>query len=274
MQADEDLANGARQPIIQREALALPVSRDAQPPMLILDIALVLAHPLPDALDERLAAHLVTVRTFFGDGLLYDGLGRDAGVVFAGNPQRLIAEHAVVANHDVFERRRDGMPQVQRARHVGWRHADDEGAPIRVRAGARAEVAVALPPLIEALLDRLRLIGFRNLVESARSLLLLDLQRLTGHGYAALSSKQKRLPLSRTREGARGSTLVRGARRGEIRRSGQSQTRRRLRTRVNGRTRARLTAAPPHPLPGSRCASAHLAGDPVTSAVGPSEACT
>src|SRR6185437_7562912 len=38
IQADKDLANGARQPIIQREALALPVGGDAQPAVLILDV--------------------------------------------------------------------------------------------------------------------------------------------------------------------------------------------------------------------------------------------
>src|SRR5487761_2036944 len=242
--------------------------------MLILNIALVLLNPLPDPLDERLAAHLVAILALFRDGLLDDGLRGDARVIFAGNPERFIAEHPMIANHDVFECRGDGMAQMQRARHIGRRHADDEWTPVRVLTGTRAEIALTLPPLVEALLDHLWLIGLGNLVEPTRGRLLCGLLWSCAHGKLPFPPDKKRLPLSRTREGARGSTLVRGARRGEIRRSGQDQTRRRLRTRANGRTRARLTAAPPHPNRGSACANAHLAGDPITSAARPAEACT
>ncbi len=84
---------------------------------------------------NALAPDLVAVRALFGYLALDDGLGRDARVVLAGNPERRVAEHAVVADHDVFERRGDGVAEVQRAGHVGRRHADDERAAVRILLG-------------------------------------------------------------------------------------------------------------------------------------------
>ena len=66
IEADEDLADGARQPLVQCEALALPVAGGAEAAVLILDAALVAAHPVPDALDEGLTPDLVAIRALFG----------------------------------------------------------------------------------------------------------------------------------------------------------------------------------------------------------------
>ena len=74
----------------------------------------------------------MAVCPLFGQLALDHGLRGDTRVVFAGNPERLIAEHAMVADHDVFERRSDGVAEVQRAGDVGRRHADDEGMAIGI----------------------------------------------------------------------------------------------------------------------------------------------
>ena len=66
----------------------------------------------------------------------------------------------MVADHDVFERRSDGVAEVQRAGDVGRWHADDEGAAVGILAGTRLEVAVLLPPAIQAFLDGVWLVGF------------------------------------------------------------------------------------------------------------------
>ncbi len=50
--------------------------------MLILDAALILIYPLPDALQEGFAANLVTIGTLLRQQSLNDGLCGDAGVIF------------------------------------------------------------------------------------------------------------------------------------------------------------------------------------------------
>ena len=56
VEADEDFAHGAREPGVEREALAAPVAACAQAHHLALDGVAVLRLPLPDALFEFLAA--------------------------------------------------------------------------------------------------------------------------------------------------------------------------------------------------------------------------
>ena len=77
----------------------------------------------------------MAVGAFSGYLPLDHGLCGDARVILAGNPERLVAEHAMVADHDVFERRGDGVAEVQRAGDVGRRHADDEGLALGILAG-------------------------------------------------------------------------------------------------------------------------------------------
>ena len=63
--------------------------------------------------------------------LLDDDLRRDAGVVGADLPQRVVAAHAVVADQHVHQRVLERVPHVQRAGDVGRRQLD------AVRRGAR-----------------------------------------------------------------------------------------------------------------------------------------
>ena len=86
MEPDEDLGHRARQPRIEREALAAPIARGAEPAQLVQDAAAVGLAPLPYALDERLAAELMAVEAFLGELALDHVLGRDTGVVGAGQP--------------------------------------------------------------------------------------------------------------------------------------------------------------------------------------------
>ena len=58
----------------------------------------VLSHPHPCAFDERLAAEVLARQAFFGEFAFDDVLGGDAGVVFAGQPERRVALHAVPAD--------------------------------------------------------------------------------------------------------------------------------------------------------------------------------
>ena len=62
--------------------------RGAEPLHLLLDGAAVVLLPIPDALDECLAAHVAAVLALVGELALHHHLRGDAGVVGAGQPQR------------------------------------------------------------------------------------------------------------------------------------------------------------------------------------------
>src|SRR5690606_22371533 len=59
---DEHFADGGAQPFVHGEAFARPVGRGAETLQLIDDGAAALGLPLPDALEELLAAHLAARR--------------------------------------------------------------------------------------------------------------------------------------------------------------------------------------------------------------------
>ena len=87
----------AGQALVHGEALAGPVHAVAEPAHLAEDLAAVLGLPLPDPLDERLAAQVVPGQALLGELALDHVLGGDAGVVHAGQPQRVVALHALAA---------------------------------------------------------------------------------------------------------------------------------------------------------------------------------
>ena len=74
-------------------------------------------------------------------------------------PERGLALHARMANHQVFNADEQGMPDVQGARYVGRGDADDVGFGI-LRRNLGAEPAVALPPVIQAFFGRSEVKGF------------------------------------------------------------------------------------------------------------------
>ncbi len=70
----------------------------------------------PDALFELLAAQVAVVDALFGELALHHHLGGDAGVVGAGQPQRVVAEHAMPADGDVDLGVLQHVTDVQRRR--------------------------------------------------------------------------------------------------------------------------------------------------------------
>ena len=68
-EAHKCLAHRARQMLVHGEELALPVHRVAQPLHLLQNVAAVLHPPLPDALQKRLASHLLARESFCFSGL-------------------------------------------------------------------------------------------------------------------------------------------------------------------------------------------------------------
>ena len=89
VEAHEHLGHGARQAFVHREAVARPVDRRAEAAQLLRDRVAGAFLPLPDALEEPLAAELVRDVPSRFEQALDDHLRRDAGVIRAGLPERV-----------------------------------------------------------------------------------------------------------------------------------------------------------------------------------------
>src|SRR5580698_6865710 len=76
----EDRLDGAAEPLVHGEPLAGPVDAVTEAAHLPEDLAAGLGLPLPDPLDERLAAEVVPAQALLGQLTLHDVLRRDAGV--------------------------------------------------------------------------------------------------------------------------------------------------------------------------------------------------
>ena len=150
----EDLGDGAGEALVHREALVRPVAGAAEGAKLADDRAAVLLLPLPDALDEGLAAEVLAALALLAERLLDDVLRGDAGVVGAGDPERVVAAHAVPADEDVLDRVVEGVAHVEDARHVGRRDDDRVGLAL----AGRLERAGVLPDRVPLGLDGLGIV--------------------------------------------------------------------------------------------------------------------
>src|SRR5208283_3598625 len=124
---NEHLLDAARIFRVHGEPFARPVARRAELLELLDDDAAVFFLPLPDAFEEFFAAQVVAMPDFAGlfQRFLDDGLGGDAGVVGAGQPEDFLAVHARLAGEDVL----DGVVEdVAHGEHAGdVRRRDDDG---------------------------------------------------------------------------------------------------------------------------------------------------
>ena len=106
---------------VHGEVLVLPGHRIAHAPHLLRDGGAGLFFPFPDFVNEGGAAQVVAGFAFTGELALDHDLRGNAGVVGAGHPQRVFAQHAVVARERVHDGLVERMAHVQRARHIGRR---------------------------------------------------------------------------------------------------------------------------------------------------------
>ncbi len=139
VERDEDFENGLRKALVHGEALARPVAGGAEALQLVEDQAARFGLPLPDLVDEGVAAHVAAARLLPLHQLaLDDHLRGDAGMVHARLPEHVLAAHALEPDHDVLQRVVQRMAHMQRAGHVRRRDDDREGlgAGLGVRAGA------------------------------------------------------------------------------------------------------------------------------------------
>ena len=163
-QAHEGRAHRGDHVRVQGEGRARPIGRAAEGLKLVQDRRAVLFLPLPDLVEESLAAHVLAgLAGLLEDLLLDDGLGRDARVVRAGNPERVEAAHALEAHDDVLDRAVKGVAHVQDTGDVGGRNRDREGLALRLALdkGWRCEITARLPLGVDVILVQGRVVTTR-----------------------------------------------------------------------------------------------------------------
>jgi hypothetical protein len=129
VEGDEGVGDDGREPLVHREVLVLPGDRIAHPPHLPRDRRAARLLPVPDLVDELLAPEVVPAEARLLELALDDDLRRDARVVGARHPERVVAAHPVIADQRVHDRVLERMAHVQRAGDVRRRQLDAERRP-------------------------------------------------------------------------------------------------------------------------------------------------
>ena len=112
------------------------------------DLAAVFTFPFPDFFDEFFALVVEAVFAFgFFELGFHLGLGGDASVVHARQPEHFEALHAFAACDCVHEGVVERVPHVQLAGDVGWRQ--DDGKRRFLRRRVCCEVALVYPVFVE-----------------------------------------------------------------------------------------------------------------------------
>ena len=118
------LADGTGEIVVHGEGFARPVHGGTEFLDLFKDLPAVLLLPVPHALDERFAAHVVTLLAFLGERALHHVLRGDARMVGAGNPQNIFTLLAGMTAEYVLKSLVQGMTDMQDTRDVGRRNDD------------------------------------------------------------------------------------------------------------------------------------------------------
>jgi len=146
VELDEHEGDGAAEPVVHREAFMRPVDRGAEPAHLRRDGPPRLLFPLPDAVEECIAAEPRPGQPVGGDRALDHHLRRDSGMVGADHPARVAALHPLPADEDVLQRLVQRMADVERAGDIGrWQHDGERRGAGAVGAECAAFLPVAIP---------------------------------------------------------------------------------------------------------------------------------
>ena len=157
----EGLAHGLGAGLVHGEAAAVPVAGDAHALLLLDDAVAILGLPIPNPLQELVAAQIVTgLALFLAENFFHLDLGGNAGMVGAGQPQSGVALHTLIAGQDILQGGVKGVAHMELASDVGRGHHDGEG--LFVRVDLALEIAAFHPHIINFLFHRLWFIDFRK----------------------------------------------------------------------------------------------------------------
>jgi len=143
VKVNEGLEDGVAKLFVHRETFARPVAGATEFLQLLDDDAAVFVFPFPNFFLKFFAAKVIAMfdNALFLERFLDDGLGGDAGVVGAGEPEDFVALHPFPAGENVLERIVEHVAHGEDAGHI-WRRNNDGVGGFR-RSRARGEVAVA-----------------------------------------------------------------------------------------------------------------------------------
>ena len=153
VQVDKDFLDRLGTAFVHREALAAPVTGGTELLQLLDDAVAVLVLPVPDALEELLAAEIIAGQTLLlAEVLLNLDLCCDTGVVGTRHPQCRITLHALGTDQNILQGFVKCMTHMQLTRDIRGRN--DNGIRFFVLIYFCIEVAVFFPFLIELFLCR------------------------------------------------------------------------------------------------------------------------
>ena len=151
VQIDEGFQHGLAEMLVHRELLAAPVHGAAQAAKLGGDRAARFLFPFPDLLHEVLTG-IIGALVLAGFQLAFHHhLRGDACMVRTHNPQRILAAHAFIPDHDILKCVVQRVADMKATRHIRWRVHNRIGF---CTGTLRPEQAVFLPMGIPAGLDR------------------------------------------------------------------------------------------------------------------------
>ena len=162
IEVNEGPEDGVTKLVVHRESFASPIARATEFFELLDDNATVFVFPFPNFFLKFFATEIVAMfdDALFLECFLDDGLGGNAGVVGAGEPEDFVALHALPAGENVLERVVEHVAHGENASDVRRRNDDGVGGFRRRR--VRGEVAIAQPVGVPFVFDELRLVGFGN----------------------------------------------------------------------------------------------------------------
>ena len=147
---------------VHREPLTAPVAGSAKLFELLDNDAAVFFLPLPNPLQEFLAAEIeAALLLFLFELLFHDHLRGNARVVRPRQPKDLFAIHARFAGEDVLDGVVEYVPHVQHTGNI-WRR-DDDGIRRLGRSRIGNEQVIVQPELVPLRFDRFGFVGFRDL---------------------------------------------------------------------------------------------------------------
>ena len=164
IQVNEYLSYCLAASFIHGEAFALPVAGCAELAELLCNASAVLVLPIPCFLEETFTADILLFLAF-GSKLLNDlDLGRDGCVVGAGQPERFIAAHSLVADEYILQCLIKRMPDMKLPRDIGW--GNDDAVWFFVGVGLGMKISLCLPVCIDPILNGGWIIGLGHFVNA------------------------------------------------------------------------------------------------------------
>ncbi len=170
VKADKDMADSFGKALIHGEACPVPIAGDAHLLLLLHNAAAILLLPVPYPLQKLFPPQVIAGQALILPQVFFHlGLGCNAGMVTAGNPQGRIPLHPLEADQNILQRTVHGVTHVELPGDVRRGHGNGEGLLVRVPVCLKA--SGSLPHFINAAFYLLGFIGLGQFFAHIKTLL-------------------------------------------------------------------------------------------------------